>query len=101
MYSTGEMVKSTINYEKSYHAPARGAQARAGARETAMDPAAGRASALCGYKKAFSVSPPATVPSQSIHQKQPLPQWNRAPEGKSLVRRLIHRAEACTKFYSF
>ncbi len=97
MYSTGEMVESTLNYEKSYQAPARGAQARAGARE-AMDPAAGRAYAFSEPNKAFWVRPPATVPSQSIHQKLPLPEWNRAPEGKSLVRRLIHRAEACTKF---
>jgi len=86
------MIKSTLKYERSSLAPARCAQARAGARkrEKAMDPAAGRASALSGYKKASSVSPPATVPSHSIHQKLPLPQWNRAPEGESLARRMIH-----------
>ena len=44
MYSTGEMVKSTLKYmERSLFAPAHSAQARAGAREIAMDPAAGRA----------------------------------------------------------
>jgi len=98
-YGTGEMVISTLKYKRISLAPARCAQARAGARGEAMDRAAGRASALSGYKKASLVSPPATLPSQSIHQKQPLQIQDRAPEGELLARRMIQRSATCAKFY--
>ncbi len=74
----------------------RGVRRRAGARSDGS----GRWQGLRTLRiyKAILVSPPAAVPSQSIHQKLPLPKWNRAPEGESLARRPIHHVEACTKF---